>query len=220
MATPSLGTVCNMKTCSKCQETKTLSEFGKLSRSTDGLNGRCKLCHAAASRNHTLRHKERLREYYRIYQQKRRVANPEKCKKEQRKWARQARKDDPEKVNKRNRDWRCSLPVEKKREMAAIHRQNNRETIRRVARAWARRHPDRKNAATAHRRAAKLKATPSWANMAAIKAIYLKASRLGKEVDHIIPLRSPTVCGLHWEGNLQLLAPLENARKGNSYGAS
>lgn len=37
------------------------------------------------------------------------------------------------------------------------------------------------------------------------------------EVDHIIPLRSKSVCGLHWSGNLQILPKIANAKKGNKY---
>lgn len=71
------------------------------------------------------------------------------------------------------------------------------------------------NAHTAARFAAKLRAAPVWADKARIKRIYAEARARGMHVDHIIPLRSPIVCGLHVENNLQLLPPLENIRKGN-----
>lgn len=59
--------------------------------------------------------------------------------------------------------------------------------------------------------------TPSWANQEKIKAVYAEAKRLGMAVDHIIPLRGKTVCGLHVENNLQLLPPLQNTLKGNRF---
>lgn len=71
------------------------------------------------------------------------------------------------------------------------------------------------------RHAAKLRATPPWADRAAIKAIYAEARRRTKDtgrphhVDHIIPLRGRTVCGLHVPANLQILEAEPNKRKSN-----
>ena len=66
------------------------------------------------------------------------------------------------------------------------------------------------------RRARLLKATPSWANLGAVRQMYRNAARLGLTVDHIIPLKGKNVCGLHVENNLQLLPWSENRTKGNS----
>lgn len=60
-------------------------------------------------------------------------------------------------------------------------------------------------------------ATPSWADRETISEIYQEAGRLGMHVDHVIPLRGKTVCGLHVENNLQILTPKENQSKGNRY---
>lgn len=67
------------------------------------------------------------------------------------------------------------------------------------------------------RRAAKLRATPKWANHAIIKDMYVIAARRGQHVDHIVPLKNGLVCGLHCEDNLQLLDPAENLSKGNRF---
>ena len=89
--------------------------------------------------------------------------------------------------------------------------------------AWVKENPHKKNALIAKRRAAKKNATPPWANLAAIAAFYEKAARLTREtgvrheVDHIIPLQGKFVCGLHHEGNLQILTRSENARKRNKH---
>lgn len=66
-------------------------------------------------------------------------------------------------------------------------------------------------------------ATPKWADKAIIKSIYLKASEMSKttgiiyHVDHIVPLKSEYVCGLHWEENLQIIPATENRKKKNNF---
>ncbi len=75
------------------------------------------------------------------------------------------------------------------------------------------------------REAQKIKATPKWLTTAQrrqIRDFYSEAQRLTIEtgvlhhVDHIIPLRSDVVCGLHVPWNLQVLTAEDNLRKNNS----
>lgn len=66
----------------------------------------------------------------------------------------------------------------------------------------------------AQKRAKKFKATPPWADLEKVRAIY-RARPAGQHVDHIVPLNSPIVCGLHWEGNLQYLPARDNMSKKN-----
>jgi hypothetical protein len=65
------------------------------------------------------------------------------------------------------------------------------------------------------RRRAISRQTPSWADEKQIEEIYNTASRQGLHVDHIVPLISPVVCGLHCQNNLRIVTPTENFRKGN-----
>jgi hypothetical protein len=64
---------------------------------------------------------------------------------------------------------------------------------------------------------------PLWADPHAIEEIYAEARRLQREtgiphhVDHIVPLRSVLVCGLHWEGNLAVVEKTVNLRKSNKH---
>ena len=67
------------------------------------------------------------------------------------------------------------------------------------------------------RRTGLKQATPIWVDMVAIADVYMEASYMQMEVDHIVPLRNSLVCGLHTWDNLQLMKPVENNRKGNRH---
>ena len=69
----------------------------------------------------------------------------------------------------------------------------------------------------AKRRFRQKQAMPKWANEVAMYNIYVEARNQQLEVDHVIPLKHPLVCGLHWEGNMQLLSRSDNASKSNKF---
>lgn len=91
------------------------------------------------------------------------------------------------------------------------------------SRQWRKDNPEKLLAQIAYRRAKKLKATPAWADKAAILAIYKECVRITTEtgiahqVDHIIPLNGTLVSGLHVESNLQIITAEENNKKNNSF---
>lgn len=63
------------------------------------------------------------------------------------------------------------------------------------------------------RRATKLKATPIWVDVEAIRSIYEAATNLHQHVHHIIPLKQLNwVCGLHCADNLISLSPEEHRK--------
>lgn len=73
------------------------------------------------------------------------------------------------------------------------------------------------------RRASKRSATPAWANEFFIQEAYALAQLREKvcggkwHVDHIVPLRSKLVCGLHVEHNLAVVPAALNLSKHNRY---
>lgn len=86
---------------------------------------------------------------------------------------------------------------------------------------WASCNKHRINALIARRRAAKRSASPKWADQNAIRVVYEAAARMTvstgirHEVDHIYPLQSDLVCGLHCEANLRVITKTANLRKFN-----
>ena len=114
-------------------------------------------------------------------------------------------KENKEKVNLKNKIWR----------------EKNPEKMQSFRDSWDKRNSNYKKiikcAAEMKRKASKLKATPVWADKDLIKDMYIEAKYQDMQVDHIVPLKSDKVCGLHWEGNLQLLTAEENQSKGNRY---
>lgn len=102
---------------------------------------------------------------------------------------------------------------------AGIKRKATRADAERKLR-WARENKGRVNHRNALRRKAVKRATPAWADMDAIQAVYEEAAarRAAGErvhVDHIVPLQAETACGLHVHWNLQIIPEYENLSKGN-----
>lgn len=104
---------------------------------------------------------------------------------------------------------------------SAAWQKSNPEKRKAITQKYIKAHPEKVCAKNGKRRAAKLNATPLWANAAKIEEFYYTAQMLGMhtgdpyEVDHIVPLISKLVCGLHCEANLQILEQAHNRRKHN-----
>lgn len=120
----------------------------------------------------------------------------------------------------RVRAWKAAHP-ERARAINAKSREANRDNDRASKRKWQIANRAIEAAKQAKRRAAKLQATPQWADEGVTKSLYQLAriytDAFNEEfhVDHIFPLQSDTVCGLHWHGNLQILTGTENRMKSN-----
>lgn len=99
---------------------------------------------------------------------------------------------------------------------------SNSTRIQAFSKVWRQENKARVTFSANKRRAQKLKATPMWANENKIIRLYEKAERLTTKmnkkyvVDHIVPLQSKLVCGLHCEQNLRVITQKYNSRKLNS----
>ena len=120
--------------------------------------------------------------------------------------------------NKKIRKEKIKLYVlnnkEKRIETNRLYNLNNKEKKREYNIRYKLKNPHIQKAILAKRRAAKLKATPKFANLNKIKEVYKNCPK-GYHVDHIIPLQGKNVCGLHVEWNLQYLTPSDNHSKSN-----
>jgi hypothetical protein len=114
---------------------------------------------------------------------------------------------------------------EKNKELVRARASARSPEERRVARrAWKAKNPELVQvSANAWKRRAR-DASPRWLTAKQkehISSIYTQARELTRRtgvkhvVDHIIPLRSEVVCGLHVPWNLQILTHIENSVKGN-----
>lgn len=130
--------------------------------------------------------------------------------------ARERRRVNPEAAREYARQWRLSP---KRQEYERQWREQNAEREKERLRQWAQDNKGRMRAKVAERRARKNKATPLWADAASISAIYEECARLtaetgiAHEVDHFIPLKGETVCGLHVHQNLRIVTQSENRKK-------
>ena len=133
------------------------------------------------------------------------------------------------------RDWRKNNPELVAAQLARARERNpdvfkqydkrsyykNREKRIAKARKWNVENKEAFAAREAARRAAQIKATPAWADVKSVKALYVKAAELTKttgilhHVDHIIPLVSGVVAGLHVPDNLRVIPAYDNQSKSN-----
>ncbi len=142
----------------------------------------------------------------------------EKNKEKQREWSKNWAKKNVEYILAKNRR-AYQKHREKRAKRNLEYRHTHREQIARVSKEWRNNNQSKCLAQSRKRKAQKIKATPKWFKQERDKVdlIYVKAREFGFHVDHIVPLRSKKVCGLHTWANLQLLAPEINISKKNRY---
>jgi hypothetical protein len=183
-----------MKPCSKCKIEKLFFEFSADKSRKDGYCPQCKACQCETRSKNLEGNRARAKAW--------RIANPERKKENDANWKRENR----ERVRKNNQTWETKNP------------KSRIESKRR----WRKANPDKVLASCRRSQAAKLKATPLWADHFVIEGMYelariFRRAGLLLDVDHIIPLRGKTVCGLHSQDNLQLLSRSANASKQNKW---
>ncbi len=220
---------CSVKFCRSCQQDVPCSDFTPSKRAKDGLQSYCRSCYAKRAVAHRLafpdaareagrRSLEKNRDVINARKRARRAANPEKTKAERK--ASYAKRRDRE--LEAMRKWK-DANRERMRAAQFAKYWEDPEASRKKQMDYLHAHPGRSAAAVMKRIARKHIATVPWANLGAITAMYRDAALRTRstgtphEVDHIIPLQSKWVCGLHCEANLQVITRSENRSKSNHF---
>lgn len=213
-----------LKTCSRCNEEKEIDFFPK-------HRTLCKSCWSIYRKEFKAKNKNKIKAYMNEYRQR-----PE-SKEKKRKLDKIYYENNKEKVSIKNKDWYLSnrnrmLEYKKNwylsnkpkcKENSIKWAKSNSEKIREYKRLYDKHNSDKSCAKTQKRNAAKLRATPLWANDFFIKEAYHLAkirteiTGFNWHVDHLVPLRNKLVCGLHCEYNLQVIPASENISKSNKY---
>lgn len=127
--------------------------------------------------------------------------------------------DNPGEAKRRTLTWRKANPgkqAEYNREWRLRHVDASRLASRISSKRTRQDRPHVKSAAEALRRARKASGTPLWVRSSEIRLIY-QACPKGLTVDHIVPLKNESVCGLHVPWNLRYLTATDNSRKRNAF---
>jgi hypothetical protein len=219
----------NVKKCTRCLIIKLISDFSKASREKDGLQPRCKACNKIVSAEYRAKNVEKERERHAKYHAENkniinaRVLEWQKNNSKKRKAiVKKFYQNHKESEKLRHAKWVKNNPNRKK-ENTKAWRLKNIEYARAYDSWYAKENKAKVNAKNAKRRAILLKATPLWANFEKITQIYAESIKISQQtgiehhVDHVIPLKSKLVCGLHCETNLKILEGGENLRKNNKF---
>lgn len=193
-----------MKVCKTCDASKSLKSFDRTGNG-DRRRKECRDCQNSKS-SYYVKSLEARRTRAKAW----RLANPERYRETKRLW----RANNPETHHKHQDAWVARNP-EKRKRAAREYNHRNVEAKREYQRAYMAKNKALYNGYAAARRARIKRAVPAWVDFNKIKSVYELAASEGKHVDHIVPLQSPIVCGLHWEGNLQILSDKDNKKKGN-----
>lgn len=200
--------------CNKCGEDKPTPEFSlKRGKPTP----QCKKCTAEYAKAWHQENKERrnlrARELGKI--------NAEQNRARQRKWVSENRAT----ANAYSAKYRLNN-LEKARASVDRWAEQNKDHKLACYSAWASRNKEKVLRRNRERQHAKIRAIPSWfgefdtfvfEEALLLSDLRMAATGVEHNVDHMVPLKSKYVCGLHCASNFAVIPALENKAKGNRY---
>lgn len=211
-----------MKKCNRCNIEKPVTEFNKSSIKKDGLKGHCKECSKIEWKNYHIKNGEALLEKSKQYRILNRDSQNQRAKDYY--W-----KNSEEIKQKKREQW----PERKAYYLEWVERTNNASRLKwdlknkdkkdAYRKEWKLLNPGKVNAQTAKRRATKLQATPVWSDLWMMQEIYdlavlrTKLTGVKHVVDHVVPLTSKVVSGLHVPANLRVIPEKPNLHKSNKF---
>lgn len=179
------------KKCAGCEQMKVFAEYSKNANTVDGHSYTCKDCdHITYLKNQDVV-KARVNQY--------RKHNIDKIKELAKRRQEKYREEAIDRVTK----WRLA----------------NIEKAREYSRKSKKKHQAQSNARTSMYRAIKKQATPKWLTETMrlqMESLYKECGK-GYHVDHIVPLTSDLVCGLHVPWNLEIIPEVVNETKQNDF---
>lgn len=204
-----------MKNCGLCGNDKHLTEFWKNKRSSDGLDRYCIPCGKQLRKEDYQKNKTSRLLSMKHYQQ--RPEYKEQHKLYQKNWLANGGtvwlknylidycKTNTEKRKAVTKEWYKCNP-NRRSEILKVYRKNN---------------PEKVSARVALQRAKRYRAVPKWFEKDKIIEVYKACKQQSLQdnqiyhIDHIVPINSDIVCGLHCYDNLQILIAEENLAKSN-----
>ncbi len=181
--------------CYQCETVKrlTIDNFTKSTFTEKTKFKTCKTCRNKKSLEYSCKNKAKTKEYKSKYA-----------------------KDNKARKNKLSQEWKAKNK-EKVKASWSRYRKNRLHIIKAASLRRYKASPEKYRAKSNEYLARKRAHTVGWFEADKVKQLYVKATVLGLEVDHIVPLKSDIVCGLHCWHNLQLLDRNLNASKNNRY---
>ena len=223
------------KFCSKCGKEKTLDKFSNRKNGIYGKRAKCRKCGRKVKRKYMLKHKGYFQVLAAIYYEENKDEIAEKNAIRyllNQDLVLKYKEDNKERISENGKIYQAKNRDKLKswnKEYTTFYsdrfynyRQERKDKTSAYNKVWLFNNKGHVNARQARRRAFKKEATPAWSETIEINLLYKKAAEMIKSgrpvhVDHIVPLQSNVVCGLHCLDNLQILDAEVNMRKSNKW---